>query len=591
MMYSVPLEDVRFALHQLADSAGVCKLPGYEDLSPDLIDTVLEENARFLNEVVAPLNRSADLQPPVWAEGKVTTPAGYQEAFQQFVQNGWQGLAQPTGIGGQGMPHLVAAACTEALNGASLAFALCALLTDGVVEALLTAGSPEQQKQFLPRLIAGQYTGTMNLTEPQAGSDLAAIRTRAEPQPDGSYRLFGQKIFITFGEHDLAENIIHLVLARTPDAPPGIKGISLFIVPKFLIQEDGSPGQRNDVYCASLEHKLGIHGSPTAVLLYGDDKGEVGPGAIGYLVGEEHHGLQYMFVMMNAARFAVGLQGVAIAERATQQALAYARERVQGRALGSTRSADTIDQHPDVQRMLLTMRACTEGGRALAYVAAAQADQALHLTEAGERRAAQARYEYLVPIIKGYSTEVAQEVVNLGVQVHGGMGYIEETGAAQHVRDARILTIYEGTTAIQANDLLGRKTLRDGGEVALSFLPAMQGTAAALREQVPGGEVLAQRLEAGMADLEAVVHFMVSQAADQPRAAYAGSVPYLMLAGWVHVGWHWARALLACHDQNSAFHRNKMTVGRFYLLHLLPRTMALRLAITEGGAAVEPLLP
>ncbi|MFA7393767.1 MAG: acyl-CoA dehydrogenase family protein, partial [Pigmentiphaga sp.] len=386
-MYSPPLNDIRFVLSELAGLEAVCALPGYEEVSPDLVEAVLTENARLMREVIAPLNRTGDSTPARWKEGAVVTPPGFREAFRQFVAGGWQGVPHPPAMGGQGLPHLVAAACVENVNSASLAFALVTLLSDGVVDALLTAGSPEQQQRYIPPLLDGRMTGTMNLTEPQAGSDLAQIHTRAEPRADGSYRIFGQKIFITYGEHDLADNILHLVLARTPDAPPGIKGISLFIVPKFLPhddgdtsqrsedaswqRDDGGKGSRNDVYCASIEHKLGIHGSPTAVMVYGDDKGEVGAGAIGYRVGEENHGLQYMFVMMNAARYAVGLQGVAIAERACQQALAYARERVQSRAIGSANAADTIDQHPDVQRMLLTMRALTESSRALAYVAAA----------------------------------------------------------------------------------------------------------------------------------------------------------------------------------------------------------------------------
>jgi len=604
-MYSPPLTDIRFVLSELADLESVCALPGFEDVSPDLVDAVLTENARLMQDVVAPLNRTGDTVPARWEEGVVVTPPGYRDAFRQFVAGGWQGVPHPPAMGGQGLPHLVAAACVENVNSANMAFALVTLLSDGVVDALLTAGSPEQQQRYIPPLLGGRLTGTMNLTEPQAGSDLAQIRTRAEPQADGSYRIFGQKIFITYGEHDLADNILHLVLARTPDAPPGIKGISLFLVPKFLphdgareqhhgddsAQHDDTPGPRNDVYCASIEHKLGIHGSPTAVMVYGDDQGEVGAGAIGYRVGEENHGLQYMFVMMNAARYAVGLQGVAISERACQQALAYARERVQSRAIGSTNAADTIDQHPDVQRMLLTMRALTESSRALAYVAAADDDRAHHHADADQRRQAAARYEYLVPIIKGFATESAQEVTSLGVQVHGGMGFIEETGMAQYYRDARILPIYEGTTAIQANDLLGRKTLRDGGQVALSFLPGISATVAELRDA--GGELtaIADRLEAAANDYQAVVEHLVATGESAPRAAYAGSVPYLMLAGLVHGGWHMARAALACHrtDPEQPFRANKRRVARFHALHLLPRTMALRQAILAGGDAVTAL--
>ena len=591
-MYAVPIDEIRFVLNEIAGLPEICALPAHADLTPELVDAVVRENARLMHDVVAPLNRVGDTQPPQWHDGVVTTTAGFREAFQQFVAGGWQGTAQPHALGGQGLPHLVAAACTENLNAANMAFALCPLLSDGVVDALRTAGSPEQQEQLIPRLLRGQITGTMNLTEPQAGSDLALIRTRAEPQPDGTYRLTGQKIFITWGEHDLADNIVHLVLARTPDAPPGIKGISLFIVPKFLMQADGTPGPRNDVYCAALEHKLGIHGSPTAVMVYGSGYGDVGTGAVGYRVGPENHGLQIMFVMMNAARYAVGLQGVAIAERASQQAQAYAAQRQQGRALGSTQAIDTIDQHPDVQRMLLTMRGLTEGARALAYVAAAEADRALHHPDPAVRREAQARYEFLVPVIKGFATESAQEVAGLAIQVHGGMGFIEDTGVAQTYRDARILTIYEGTTAIQANDLLGRKTLRDGGQVAAAFVPSIQATIAALRDAVPHGHELAEALAVGLDDYRAAVAHLVATGQGQPREAYAGSVPYLLLAGLVLTGWQLSRAILALSPQpDTPFRVNKLRVARFYLLHLLPRTAALRQAIITGGSAVEALHP
>src|SRR5690606_27070465 len=383
--------------------------------------------------------------------------------------------------GGQGLPRLLSAATSETLNSANLSFALCPLLTDGVIEALSIAGSPEQRERFLPALLEGRWTGTMNLTEPQAGSDLAQIATRALPQEDGTYRLHGQKIFITYGEHDMAENIVHLVLARTPDAPKGVKGISLFIVPKYLVNEDGSLGARNDVWCASLEHKLGIHGSPTAVLLYGSGKGDVGEGAVGHLVGQENRGLEYMFIMMNAARYAVGIQGVALSERALQHATAYAHERMQGQALEGSAGPVAIANHPDVQRMLLTMRALTEGARALAYVAAAACDKSRRHPDAAEQGRNKALYEYLVPVVKGFSTELSVEVASLGIQVHGGMGFIEETGAAQYYRDARILPIYEGTTAIQANDFVGRKVLRNGGQVARHLAAEMRATVSELQ--------------------------------------------------------------------------------------------------------------
>ena len=441
MPYVTPLQDFRFTLKALAGLDDILKLPGFEEVTPDLVDVILDENARFVEQAIAPLNVSGDTQPPRWDDGQVTTTPGFKQGFAEYAASGWQGLQHPAQWGGQGLPKLVAAAPSENIQAASLAFSLCPMLTDGVIEALLTVGSEAQRQTYVSNLIAGKWTGTMNLTEPQAGSDLAQVATRAVPQGDGTYRLSGQKIFITYGEHDLAENIIHLVLARTPDAPAGVKGISLFIVPKFLVNGDGSLGARNDVWCASLEHKLGIHGSPTAVLLYGSGKGEAGEGAVGYLVGEENRGLEYMFIMMNAARFGVGQQGIGVSERAYQHAWAYAQERVQGRAVEGSAGPVAIAQHPDVQRMLLTMRGLTEAARAVSFVAAAAHDKGVHHPDAEVRARNRAFYEYLVPIVKGFSTETAVEVASLGIQVHGGMGYIEETGAAQYYRDARILPI------------------------------------------------------------------------------------------------------------------------------------------------------
>jgi alkylation response protein AidB-like acyl-CoA dehydrogenase len=409
---------------------------------------------------------------------------------------------------------------------------LCPLLTDGAIEALLTAGSREQQERYIPKMISGEWTGTMNLTEPQAGSDLALVRARAEPIGDGRYRLFGTKIFITYGEHDMAENIVHLVLARVAGAPEGVKGISLFIVPKFLVNADGSPGARNDAWCVSIEHKLGIKASPTAVLQFGDQGGPGldGPGAIGTLVGQENRGLEYMFIMMNAARYAVGMQGIAVAEGAYQQAAAFAKERVQSRPVdGSVAGSATIIHHPDVRRMLMTMRAYTEGCRALALVAAAASDASHHSEDAAAKKQNQEFYEFMVPLVKGYSTEMSIEVANLGVQVHGGMGFIEETGAAQHLRDARILTIYEGTTAIQANDLVGRKTARDGGRVALAVAAQVAATEAELgASKSDAARSMAKRLRAGREAFEQVVAFVVAEGKANQRR-FAGSVPYLML--------------------------------------------------------------
>ncbi|HEU5436463.1 MAG TPA: acyl-CoA dehydrogenase family protein, partial [Telluria sp.] len=471
MSYKAPLKDMLFVMNELAGLSDVNQLPGCEDATIDTVEAVLEENAKFCGEVVAPLNHSSDKEPSFWHDGQVTTARGFKEAFKGFAEAGWQGVQHPTEFGGHGLPKLVATPCTEMLNASSLSFALVALLSDGAIEALLTAGSDEQKATYLEPLISGKWTGTMNLTEPQAGSDLAAVRTRAVPQGDGTYKVFGTKIFITYGEHDMAENIVHLVLARTPDAPPGVKGISLFIVPKFLVNADGSLGERNDAHCVSIEHKLGIKASPTAVLQFGDHGG-----AVGTLVGEENRGLEYMFIMMNAARFGVGMQGIGLSERAYQQAVAFARERVQSRDVAGSAGPVAIIHHPDVRRMLMSMRAQIEAARALAYVGAGLSDVGHHHADEATRKASMATYEYLVPIIKGWSTEMSQDVTRDGVQVHGGMGFIEETGAAQHYRDAKILTIYEGTTAIQANDLVGRKTVRDGGAVAMGILAQVRAT-------------------------------------------------------------------------------------------------------------------
>ncbi|MGE0073436.1 MAG: acyl-CoA dehydrogenase [Thiomonas sp.] len=589
MPYTAPIRDLLFDLEHLAGLSSIAQLPGYEDATLDTARAVLDECAKFNQDVIAPLNRTGDVQPATWADGRVATTPGFKPAFRQFVEAGWQGLQHPAQFGGQGLPKSIGAACTEMLNSANLSFALCPLLSDGAIEALLTAGSDAQKQRYIPRLISGQWTGTMNLTEPQAGSDLALVRSRAEPQGDGTYRIFGQKIFITYGEHDMAENIVHLVLARLPDAPPGVKGISLFIVPKVL--EDG---RRNDVWCASIEHKLGIKASPTAVLVYGDGKGEVGAGAIGELVGEPNRGLEYMFIMMNAARYAVGLQGIAVAERAYQQAAAYAKDRVQSRPVdGSSAQAVPIVHHPDVRRMLMTMRALTEGCRALALVAASLHDVGHAHPDAQQRAAHRAAYEFLVPLVKGYSTEMSIEVASLGVQVHGGMGFIEETGAAQYYRDARILTIYEGTTAIQANDLVGRKTVRDGGQLALQFAARVAQTEAAL--QASGNhqaQAMAAQLAAARGAYEQVVRFIAEHGKSNPNAAYAGSVPYLLLAGNLLAGWQLAQSWLATRElpaEDAAFAAAKRATAAFYCAHILPRCSAWRDAVLQGADSVMAL--
>ena len=588
MSYQAPIKDMLFVMQELAGLHKVTELPGYEDYDIDTAQAVLEESAKFCESVVAPLNWEGDKNPSTWADGAVTTTPGFKQAFAKFAEGGWQGVIHPAEFGGQGFPKLVATGCTEMLHAANMSFALCPMLTDGAIEALLTAASPELRQMFAPKLISGQWTGTMNLTEPQAGSDLAAVRTRAEPQADGTHKVFGTKIFITFGEHDMAENIVHLVLARVAGAPEGVKGISLFVVPKFLVNDDGSLGARNDAWCVSIEHKLGIKASPTAVLQFGDHGG-----AEGYLVGEENRGLEYMFIMMNAARFAVGMQGVAISDRAYQRAVSFARERTQSRDLAGSAGPVAIIHHPDVKRMLLTMRAYTEGARALAYVAAAASDAAHASLDEAIRKQNQAVYDYLVPVVKGFATEMSIEVASLGIQVHGGMGYIEETGAAQHFRDARILTIYEGTTAIQANDLVGRKTVRDGGAVARAICAQIAMTE---QDLVAHGEgecaVMHQALEAGRHALEASIAYVVANAKTDTKAVYAGAVSYLRLAGIVLCGWQMARAMMVALDKKDSdqrFYEAKLATARFYAEAILPQADALAAAVISSGRTVNSM--
>jgi alkylation response protein AidB-like acyl-CoA dehydrogenase len=591
MSYRAPVKDMLFVIKELADIATVASLPGFEDAGYDTAAAVLEEAAKFSEGVLAPLNWDGDQNPSSWKDGVVTTTPGFKQAFSEFGAGGWQGLQHPADFGGQGLPKTIGAACIEMINSANMSFALCPLLTDGAIEALLTAGSPELQQAYIPKMVSGRWTGTMNLTEPQAGSDLAAVRTRAEPQPDGSYKIFGTKIFITYGEHDMAENIVHLVLARVAGAPEGVKGISLFVVPKFMVNADGSLGARNDAHCVSIEHKLGIKASPTAVLQFGDHGG-----ATGYLVGEENKGLSYMFVMMNAARYAVGIQGIGIAERAYQKAAAFARERVQSRPVdGSTPGAATIIHHPDVQRMLMTMRALTEGCRAMALMAAAAYDAAHAHPDADTRMLSRGFYEYLVPLIKGYSTEMSLEVTSLGVQVHGGMGFIEETGAAQYYRDARILTIYEGTTAIQANDLVGRKTSRDGGATAKTIAAHIEATEAALRgSSSAAAKAMLHSLAAARQSFVEVVDFVAGRTQAQPNEVFAGSVPYLMLAGNLVAGWQLARALLVAERRladgdDAQFMRAKVATAHFYADHILSRVPGIGHSIVHGAASLAEM--
>ncbi|MBU3631110.1 acyl-CoA dehydrogenase [Polynucleobacter sp. AP-Melu-500A-A1] len=590
MPYVAPVKDMLFVMNELAGLSEVVAYPAYAEagVDVDLAPAILEESAKFNQDVIAPLNWPGDQTPSCLKDGVVTTTPGFKDAFKQFGAAGWQGVVHPAEFGGQGLPKLIATACFEMVHSASLSFALCPMLTDGAIEALLTAASPELQEKFVPQMISGEWTGSMCLTEPQAGSDLSMVRAKAVPEGDGVYKIFGTKIYITYGEHDMAKNIVHLVLARTPDAPEGVKGISLFVVPKFLVNSDGSLDERNDVFCVSIEHKLGIKASPTAVLQFGDHGG-----ATGYLVGEENRGLEYMFVMMNAARFAVGMQGVAVAERAYQKAAQYAKDRVQSRDLAGSSAPVAIIHHPDVKRMLMTMRAYTEACRALAYYAAAAYDAQHAAPNETDQKANQAIYEFLVPIVKGFSTEMSIEVASLGVQVHGGMGFIEETGAAQHYRDARILTIYEGTTAIQANDLVGRKTVRDGGAIAKILAERIAQTEKDLAASgTTDAKAVLKQLSAGRAAFEAAVAYILANAKTDVKAVYAGSFAYLRLCGLVLGAWQMARALLAAQrlrDGDPSFYDAKIATARFFAENLLPQAQALATSIIESGHSTNAL--
>lgn len=593
--YAAPLRDMRFVLKELAGLEQVARLPGYADATPEVVDAVLDEAAKFATLVLAPLNAAGDKAGAHWEDGQVRMPPGFVEAYRQFVDNGWASLSANPEYGGQGLPLLVASAVQEMWKAANLSFSLCPMLTIGAAETVEMVASPEQKARFLPKLISGEWTGTMNLTEPQAGSDLAAIRTRAEPQADGSYRIFGQKIFITYGEHDMAANTLHLVLARVPGAPEGVKGISLFLVPKFMPTAEGAPGERNDVSCASIEHKLGIHASPTCVMLYG----ESGKGATGWLLGEPNQGLATMFVMMNAARFAVGLEGLALSERAYQQAVAYARSRVQGRAVEGSSAAVPILHHPDVRRMLMLMRSQTEAMRALAYTVAAAQDAATHEADPAERERSAAFVDLLTPVIKGWCTETANEIASLCMQVHGGAGYIEETGVAQLLRDARITTIYEGTTGIQANDLVGRKVVKDGGAALLGLMHVMQQTCVTLEEH--GSEDLAhiaKPLSRAIDALAQAAEYIVNHCNSDVRGVMVGAVPFLRLFGIVAGGWMMARAALVAQqhvDAGKAFEDDagfcpaKIVSARFYADHILSTAMGLARTVVNGGPSALAL--
>ena len=585
--YVAPLKDMRFVLNELAGLAEVAKLPGCGEASPDTVDAILEEASKFATQILDPLNYSGDQEGSQWRDGAVTTPKGFKQAYRQYVEAGWPALPFEEAFGGQGLPKLVATAVEEMLTSSNMSFSLCPLLTQGAIHALILCGSDALKKAYLDKMVAGRWTGTMNLTEPQAGSDLALVRTRAVPKGD-HYLISGQKIFITYGEHDLTDNIVHLVLARTPDAPEGVKGISLFVVPKFLLKPDGTPGERNRAKCASIEHKLGIHASPTAVMVFED--------AVGHLVGEENKGLAYMFVMMNAARFSVGLEGVSIAERAFQRALAYAKERLQGKDLVQGGNTVPIIRHPDVRRMLMLMKSQTEAARALAYVVAASMDFSLRTKNPEEQRKHQAFVDLMIPVVKGWSTETGIEIASLGVQVHGGMGFIEETGAAQHLRDARITTIYEGTTGIQAGDLVGRKIAREAGATVREWIVGLRNFDAELSSSGnPDIQAIRICVSAAVQAVSDSVDFILATASKDPNAVFAGAVPFLKLMGITAGGWQMARAALiaekklATKEGDQGFYAAKIATARFFADHVLTQAQGLAATVTRGSAAVMAL--
>ncbi len=586
-MYRAPLKDIGFVLHELIGEADLTACPAYAEFTGEVLDTVLQEAGRFAEQVLDPLYQSADREGARWSEEGVTTPAGFKEAYRQYCEGGWSGLRASAEYGGQGAPAVLCTAVEELWAGSNLAFKLCPMLTQGAIEALEHYASPDQKSRFLPAMVSGQWAGTMNLTESQAGSDLSQVRTRAVPEGD-HFRLFGQKIFITYGEHDLAENIVHLVLARIDGAPAGTRGISLFIVPKINVNEDGSLGGPNDVACLSIEHKLGIHASPTCVIAFGQTDG-----AVGYLVGEANRGLQYMFVMMNAARLSVGLEGYAVSERAFQLALEWARTRVQGKPpVAAPAGPAPIIHHPDVKRMLLTMKSQTEAMRALALYTAFQLDLAAAHPDRESHAKHLARGELLIPVVKGWSTETGIEITSLGIQVHGGMGYVEETGAAQMLRDVRICTIYEGTTGIQAADLVGRKLGRDQGSALAALLAEVEQELKTLAaEHAAVARAKAAALE-GIGLLRAAGGSVVQAMASSPDQALAGSVPLLKLCGIVFGGWlmaksaHIAAGKLAAADADREFLEGKLVTARFYAEQILPQAHALARIVQEGASSI-----
>jgi acyl-CoA dehydrogenase len=589
--YRAPIKDMRFLMDEVAGFKELSQIPEYAEATPDMADAILEEAAKFAGEVLAPLNWIGDQHGCKLTPAGVTTPPGWKEAYKAFCDAGWNGIACPPDHAGHGQPDTLAVAVKEMIMSANLSFSLGPLLTTGAVEALLTCASDELKAIYLENMVTGVWTGTMNLTEPQAGSDLALIRSRAEPQADGTYRVFGQKIFITYGDHDMTDNIVHLVLARLPDAPAGVKGISMFLVPKFLVNADGSLGERNDAYCVSIEHKLGIHASPTCVMAYGD-KG----GAVGYLLGEPNRGLEYMFIMMNEARLGVGLQGVALGERAYQHALAYARERKQGRDAVTGEALVTIDKHPDIRRMLMLMKSRVEACRAATYYTAGLLDRAHSSLDAEERKRALYMAELMIPIVKGGGTEMAIEVTSLGIQIHGGMGFIEETGAAQYWRDSRITTIYEGTTGIQANDLVFRKLMRDQGATARILFGEIAATARALSES-PRADLqgIGKRLGSGLKAWVESTEWLAANAKNGLSGVLTAAVPYLDIAVAVTGGWLMGKAALAAAgylekgEGDLPFYTAKLASAAFYADQVLPLAQARAVTVMAGDAALAGL--
>ena len=581
--YAAPTRDMRFVLNELAGLPDVNQLPGFEEATVETVDAVLEEAGKFAAEVLAPLNRPGDIDGAKFNDAEVMPPEGFKDAYRAFVESGWASLPFEPEFGGQGLPELVAAATNEIWQSANMGFALCPMLTEGCAVALGIHGSHDMKAIFLPKLVSGEWAGTMNLTEPQAGSDLAEIRTRAAPNGD-TYLISGRKIFITWGDHDFTDNILHLVLARLPDAPPGIKGISLFLVPKYMVNADGSTGRRNDVHPVSIEHKLGIHSSPTCVMSYGDNGG-----AHGYLVGAEHDGIACMFTMMNHARLSVGLQGLSISERAYQQALAYAKEREQGRKPGQSGRARII-QHADVRRMLMLMKSGCEAMRAVAYVTATSLDYMNHSPDSDSHSE---RFALLTPVVKAWSTELAQEITSLGVQVHGGMGYIEETGAAQHFRDARITSIYEGTNGIQAQDLVGRKIIRDDGKALGELIGEIRQTITGLSDADINQAAIKRALDDATEKLAQATDWLLSNYRDDPDAPGSVAINYLMLMGYVCGGWQMARAAMIAAQKFASsgdeFYRSKLVTARFYAEHYLPRTDGHFSAIRAGSGSIMAL--